>query len=317
MQKITVLGGAGFIGTNLCYLLAESQIPFEIIDLLPSQKFPEETKIADIRDKESLRNMIDGQVVVNLAAIHTDDVADVSEYYETNVIGAQNLAEICNDKGINKIIFTSSVAVYGFTKFRTDETGLINPITAYGKSKYQAEEKLQAWRTGSPTERALLIVRPTVIFGEGNRGNVYNLIKQISSGRFVMVGDGKNQKSMAYVQNIAAFLLTCVTTKTSHGIYNYVDTPDYTMNSLVTDVRKTMLGKDGVGLRLPKWAGMVLGWLADLVAKAIGRKLPISKIRVKKFTSSTSFASAKGTLNGFVAPYTLQEGLSRTLISLK
>jgi len=317
MGMITILGGSGFIGTNLCLLLASRQIPFEIIDLVPSVQFPDKTKIADIRDKGSLQNTITGQIVVNLAAVHTDDVSDPNEYYETNVFGSRNLAEVCAAKGINKIIFTSSVAVYGFAKLGTDETGAINPFNAYGKSKYQAEEELEQWRAENPDERALLVVRPTVVFGEGNRGNVYNLIKQISSGRFVMVGDGKNQKSMAYVQNIAAFLLTCVTTKTTYGIYNYVDTPDYEMNTLVAHVRKTMLGKDNVGPRLPKWAGLVLGWVADVVAKITGKKLPISRIRVQKFTSSTSFGTSKNELDGFEAPYTLQDGLEHTLTALK
>ena len=317
MEKISLIGGSGFIGTNLCRLLADRQIPFEIIDLVPSLQFPDKVKIADIRDKKSLTDTITGQIVVNLAAIHTDDVSGLNAYFDTNVTGAKNLADVCNDKGINKIIFTSSVAVYGFAKLGTDETGAINPFNAYGQSKYQAEQMLEAWRADNPAERALLVVRPTVVFGEGNRGNVYNLIKQISSGRFMMVGNGKNQKSMAYVQNIAAFLLTCVTTKTTYGIYNYVDTPDYDMNALVTDVRKTMLGKTGVGPRLPKWAGLVLGWIADVIAKVTGRTLPISRIRVKKFTSSTSFATAKGDLDSFVAPYSLEEGLARTLKSLK
>lgn len=317
MDKITLIGGSGFIGTNLCHLLADRQIPFEIIDLVPSLQFPGKTKIADIRDKKSLMDTISGQIVVNLAAVHTDDVSDLSAYFDTNVTGTKNLTEVCNDMGINKIIFTSSVAVYGFAKLGTDETGAINPFNAYGKSKYQAEEALEEWRAVEPNDRSLLVVRPTVVFGEGNRGNVYNLIRQISSGRFLMVGDGKNQKSMAYVQNIAAFLLTCISTKTTYGVFNYVDTPDYDMNALVTDVRKTMLGKTGVGPRLPKWAGLVLGWVADLVAKVTGRKLPISRIRVKKFTSSTSFASSKGDLDGFVAPYSLEDGLSRTLTSLK
>ncbi|WP_456387885.1 NAD-dependent epimerase/dehydratase family protein [Profundibacter sp.] len=316
MQKITVLGGSGFIGTCLCQLLADRQIPFEIIDLVTSEQFPDKTKIADIRDKESLQNTVEGEVVVNLAAVHTDD-SDPGAYFETNVLGAKNLAEICAEKGILKIVFTSSVAVYGFAKLGTDETGAINPFNEYGKSKYQAEEAFEEWHAKSPDDRALLVIRPTVVFGEGNRGNVYNLIKQISSGRFVMVGNGENQKSMAYVQNIAAFLLTCITTKTRHGTYNYVDTPDYDMNSLVTDVRKTMLGKENIGPRLPKWAGLILGWVADVVTKFTGRKLPISRIRVKKFTSSTSFATSKGDLDGFEAPFTLQEGLSRTLKSLK
>lgn len=317
MDMITILGGSGFIGTNLCQLLADRQMPFEIIDLVPSAVFPDKTKIADIRDRESLLNTITGQVVVNLAAVHTDDVSDPNDYYETNVFGSKNLADVCANKGISKIIFTSSVAVYGFAKLGTDETGAINPFNAYGKSKYQAEEELEQWHAADPNQRSLLVVRPTVVFGEGNRGNVYNLIKQISSGRFIMVGDGKNQKSMAYVQNIAAFLLTCVTTKTTHGVFNYVDTPDYDMNTLVTDVRKTMLGKDNVGPRLPKWTGLVLGWVADLVAKITGKKLPISKIRVQKFTASTSFATSKNELDGFETPYTLQEGVERTLSSLK
>lgn len=314
MHKVTLLGGSGFIGTCLCHLLADRQIPFEIIDLVKSEQFPDKTKIADIRDQESLMNSIEGQVVVNLAAVHTDD-ADPRAYFETNVLGAKNLAQVCAEKGIQKIIFTSSVAVYGFAKMGTDETGAINPFNEYGKSKYQAEEAFEEWYAKNPDDRSLLVVRPTVVFGEGNRGNVYNLIKQISSGRFVMVGNGKNQKSMAYVQNIAAFLLTCINTETAHGIYNYVDTPDYDMNSLVVDVRKAMLGKDTIGLRLPKWAGLVLGWIADVVAKITRRTLPISRIRVKKFTSSTSFATSKGDLDGFEAPYSLQEGLARTLKS--
>ena len=54
-------------------------------------------------------------------------------------------------------------------------------------------------------DKSLIIVRPTVIFGEGNRGNVFNLLNQIASGKFFMVGKGENKKSMAYIHNIVAF----------------------------------------------------------------------------------------------------------------
>ena len=49
-------------------------------------------------------------------------------------------------------------------------------------------------------------MRPTVIFGEGNRGNVYNLLNQIANGKFMMIGSGDNQKSMSYIGNIIAFI---------------------------------------------------------------------------------------------------------------
>ena len=135
-QKISVIGGAGFVGTNLCSALEKSQVDFEIIDLKKSKKFSDKSKIADIRDIDSLRENVTGDIVINLAAVHRDDVDDLSEYTRTNVEGAANLAQICSEKGICKIIFTSSVAVYGFTTKPTGENGQINPFNEYGRSKF-------------------------------------------------------------------------------------------------------------------------------------------------------------------------------------
>jgi GlcNAc-P-P-Und epimerase len=312
-SKISVIGGSGFIGTNLCQKLADRQISFEIIDLKPSQRFPDNCKIADVRDIGSLRRAITGDVIVNLAAIHRDDVHDRSEYFRTNVDGAENVAKVCSEKTIKKIVFTSSVAVYGFAESGTDENGAINPFNEYGKTKYQAEEKLRAWQALG--ENNVIIVRPTVIFGEGNRGNVYNLLNQIASGKFVMVGSGKNRKSMAYIGNIVAFLEACIETDRKNAIYNYIDTPDLDMNTLVRQVRNLLRGQDNVGLRLPHWVGLILGYVADGFTRATGKKLPISSIRIKKFCSSTAFASAKADLDGFEPPFTLQEGIERTLHS--
>ncbi len=146
-KKITVIGGSGFVGTNLCQTLADRQIPFEIIDIKQSQRFPEKCKIGDVRDLQSLREAITGDVVVNLAAVHRDDIRDKSEYVRTNVDGADNVAKVCFEKNIRKIVFTSSVAVYGFAEPGTDESGAINPFNEYGKTKYEAEEKLRAWHS--------------------------------------------------------------------------------------------------------------------------------------------------------------------------
>ena len=312
-KKITVIGGSGFVGTNLCRQLSLKQQDFEIIDLKMSNQFPEKCKIADVRDAATLRNTITGDVVVNLAAVHRDDIRDKTEYQRTNVDGAENVALVCAEKGIHKIVFTSTVAVYGFAKPGTDENGSINPFNEYGRTKFEAEEKLRAWRANG--DNSLIIVRPTVIFGEGNRGNVFNLLNQIASGKFLMVGRGENKKSMAYIGNVVAFLETCVATEQKYGIYNYVDTPDLTMNELVSQVRAKLNGKEGVGPRLPYWLGIIFGYTADLVAKISGKNLPVSSIRVKKFASSTEFKSAKASLENFEAPFSLSNGVERTLQS--
>ena len=312
-EKITVIGGSGFVGTNLCRQLASKQQDFEIVDLKSSNQFPEKCKIGDVRDIDTLRQTVTGTVVVNLAAVHRDDVRDKSEYQRTNVEGAENVALVCEEKGIEKIIFTSTVAVYGFAEPGTDENGVINPFNEYGRTKFDAEEKLRAWQ--SKGQNALLIVRPTVIFGEGNRGNVFNLLNQIASGKFVMIGKGENKKSLAYIQNVIAFLEKCIKIDQKYGVYNYVDTPDMTMNELVSQVRSKLKGRNSVGLRLPYWLGIILGKIADTVSALTGKNLPVSSIRVKKFASSTEFKSGKNTLEQFVAPFELSQGLERTLQS--
>ena len=274
-NKITIIGGSGFVGTNLCRLLELKQQDFEIIDLKMSNQFPDKCKIGDVRDIQSLRNSVTGDVVVNLAAVHRDDVKDKAEYHRTNVEGAQNIAQVCDEKGIDKIVFTSTVAVYGFAEPGTDETGAINPFNEYGRTKFEAEEKLRAWNINGIN--SLLIVRPTVIFGEGNRGNVFNLLNQIALGKFLMVGNGENKKSVAYIGNVVSFLAACISTEQKYGIYNYVDTPNLTMNELVSQVRFKLKGKRGVGLRLPYWLGMVLGYTADVVS-FVTKKKPTIKL---------------------------------------
>jgi GlcNAc-P-P-Und epimerase len=312
-NKITVIGGSGFVGTNLCKQLSFKQQDFEIIDIKMSNQFPDKCKIGDVRDIDTLRQTITGNVIVNLAAVHRDDVRDKSEYQRTNVNGAENIASVCEEKGIEKIVFTSTVAVYGFAEPGTAEDGEINPFNEYGRTKFEAEKKLWAWQ--SKSQNSLLIIRPTVIFGEGNRGNVFNLLNQIASGKFLMIGKGENKKSMAYIQNVVAFLEKCITTDQKYGVYNYVDTPDMTMNDLVSQVRAKLKGRQNVGPRLPYWFGLILGKIADAVSALTGKKLPVSSIRVKKFASSTEFKSAKSTLDQFIAPFELHQAIERTLQS--
>lgn len=311
-MAISILGGAGFIGTYTCRQLASEQSRFQIVDTAKSHEFADKARIGDIRDAAEMARELTGEVVINLAAVHRDDVTNPSEYFTTNVEGARVLCQVCEDKGIDKIVFTSSVSVYGFAPPGTCENGAIDPFNEYGRTKALAEDIYREWFEKDPENRSLIIVRPTVVFGEGNRGNVYNLLNQINSGAFAMIGSGKNKKSMAYVENLAAFLVKCIDSDEKYAVYNYVDTPDFTMNELVSLVRGKLLGKPSVGIRIPKFIGLIAGYTADIFAN-FGIKLPISSIRIKKFSAPSEFSSAKGELDGFVAPYTLHEGLERTL----
>lgn len=272
----------------------------------------EENSCLDIEVPESLERLSGAEAFINLAAEHRDDIRPLSRYDDVNVQGSVNVCDAARKHGVNKIIFTSSVAIYGFAPADTDESGEPNYFNDYGRTKYLAEQVYKDWQAEDSENRTLVIVRPTVIFGEGNRGNVFNLLKQIASGRFVMFGNGKNRKSMAYVENVAAFLEYSLSFMPGLHIYNYIDKPDFDMNTLVSEARKTLFGKNNVGLRLPAFLGMAIGYFADFVAKITGKTLPVSSIRVKKFLSTTQFASSVSE-TGFVPPVNLEEGLARTL----
>jgi len=259
-----------------------------------------------------MQKLSSAKLIVNLAAMHRDDVRPLSRYDDVNVKGAVNLCDAARSHGIDKIIFTSSVAIYGFAPAETNESGEPNYFNDYGRTKYLAEGVYKEWQAEDAKNRTLIIVRPTVIFGEGNRGNVFNLLKQISLRRFVMFGHGKNKKSMAYVENVAAFLEYSLSFEPGLHIHNYVDKPDLDMNTLISIVRRTLFGENNVGLRLPGFLGISIGYFADVIGKVVNKSLPVSSIRVKKFMGTTQFASSAST-TGFIAPVSLEDGLTRTL----
>jgi len=224
----------------------------------------------------------------------------------------KNVCEAAGKHHVNKIIFTSSVAIYAFAPADTDESGESNYFNEYGRTKSLAEQVFKAWQAEDPGSRTLVIVRPTVIFGSGDRGNVYNLLRQITSRRFLMVGDGTNKKSIAYVENVVAFIEFSLSFGPGLHIYNYIDKSDFDMNTLVSGLRKTLFGKANIGLRIPRFVGIALGYLADLVTMIIRKSLAVSSIRVKKFMGTTLYSSSISDA-GFVPPVNLEVGLARTL----
>jgi len=310
---IQVIGGSGFIGTRFCERLANFSIEFQILDKVISSSFAKDAILADVRDIAALdQNISHGAVLINLAAEHRDDVFPLSLYDDVNVQGAKNLCLVANQKNIQTIIFTSSVAVYGFAPLGTNESGKIAPFNDYGRTKWEAEQVYKAWQAEDPENRTLVIVRPTVVFGERNRGNVFNLLKQIASGKFVMVGDGLNRKSMAYVENVSAFLEYSMSFKPGVHIYNYIDKPDFSMNQLVGHVNKLLGRSSEIKFRMPYFVGLGIGKVFDLVAKLSGRKFPISSIRVKKFCANSVYESAISQ-TGFVPPVNLMDAIEKTV----
>lgn len=306
MVRIAIIGGSGFVGSRLSSVIRDVKI-FD-------KRIVSDDGYMDITIKATFREALYAvDSVVLLAAEHRDDVSPVSKYYETNVQGTLNVLEEMDRVGCKHLIFTSSVAVYGLNKVNPDESHPVDPFNHYGKSKWEAEKVIKAWYDKDPEGKSVTIIRPTVIFGEKNRGNVYNLLKQIASGKFLMIGKGQNRKSMAYVGNVVAFIKHRLElAEEGYHVFNYIDKPDLTMTSLLRVIEKS-LNKSIPSVRIPVWLGYFGGCGFDVLAFLTRKNLAISSVRVKKFVATTQFDATKVQSSGFKAPFTLEEGMDRTL----
>ena len=172
-NEIAIVGGAGFVGSRLTSRFNKRSILSNRYDIDLTNQLDRSIYL-DVERMDSLEQLTQVSTIINLAAVHRDDVRPLSRYDDVNVQGAKNICEAASKHGINKIIFTSSVAIYGFAPADTDESGAPNYFNDYGRTKYLAEQVYKVWQAEHPDIRTLVIVRPTVIFGEGNRGNVYS-----------------------------------------------------------------------------------------------------------------------------------------------
>ncbi|NCO03599.1 MAG: NAD(P)-dependent oxidoreductase [Alphaproteobacteria bacterium] len=304
-MKIAVTGGSGFIGGRLIKRLQMQG--HEIINIDIASIAP-----IDIEHKEPLIQACAGcDAIYHLAALHRDDIFPRSRYYDVNSDGTKNVIEAAKANGIKRIIFTSTFALYGLNTGMPDEMSQPKPFNDYGASKLEAEVALKTWAQSNSSNIAT-IIRPVVVFGEGNRGNVYTLLNQITKKQFFMIGDGTNKKSMAYVENVAAFLEYCLNEKSNFEIYNYADKPDFNMKDLITLIY-THLGWEKPKISIPYAFGLYAGYGFDAIARLTKKQLPISAVRVQKFCANTTCEAEKYRKVGFVPEFTLGEGVRRQI----
>lgn len=315
-MKILVIGSAGFIGQFLVKKLVENNHQVNGLDVNPH---PEEIdKICtchtgDLLSKEDLTNAAEGvDMVISLAAKHHDFGVSREEFFRVNEDGTQLLLDVAQNLNITKLIFYSTVAVYGTRKEPSTEEMMPLPDSNYGESKLAGEKRIYAW-CNADKKRNVIIVRPTVIYGPNNYANVYNLIDKIYRKKFLFVGDGKNIKSVAYVENLVdATLYLLDKFKSGYQIFNYSDEPQMTISEIV-DIIYNNMPFEAAKMKLPLWLAMSFGGIFDALGKLTGHNYPITAARMKKFATATYHQAEKIRHLGFKQRFETKDGFRRTI----
>jgi GlcNAc-P-P-Und epimerase len=236
-MRALLLGGDGYVGR---YLQRASTVITDAVsaDLRPSSP---DIRFCDVRRPlaETLGDLAPPDWIILLAATHREPGHELHEYYDTNVTGARNVAAYADQVGCRNIFFMSSTSPYGPTEGAKDESSPVTPVSAYGMSKLAAELILESWyHQDGEQERRLVICRPAVIYGPGERGNITRMIRAVRRGYFVIPGDRHVRKSYAYIEGLVESVDFTLTRPERYLLYNYAERDTETLEQLIRTVQE-------------------------------------------------------------------------------
>lgn len=321
-MNFIIFGGSGFIGTHLIHLLKEEVVTendkiYDLDIVLPG----EEGVVPGIVEKNDgveyirldVRKPIDfkfeptdNDVIFNLAAVHRTPGHPDNEYFETNILGAENVTAFAEKYGIKKILFTSSIAPYGASEELKKETTIPTPNTPYGISKLTAEKIHTIWQA-KDTSRELTIVRPGVVYGKGEHGNFTRLYWGIRKRYFVYTGRKDTIKACVYVKELVRFFKYRMIDNSFPGvdIFNCTFEPAYTIEQICN----TMMEATDMKRHIPLIPGGMLMFAAGILGPIGGKKVGIHPARVKKLMVSTNICGKKLAFSGYKFHYTFEESI--------
>lgn len=314
-MNILVTGSNGYVGSHLMYYLEEKGYNVFGIDKSKECNIEshENTIIGDIRNIEDYKpfdqHKID--IVVHCAADKHDFGISKESYFSNNEYGTEVLAEYMTKRDIKKVVYYSTVSVYGHQPHPCDESSEYKSNTVYGDSKFAGEKVLWKW-IEADKERALITLRPSVIYGMNNFANMYNLINQMHQFPWFMVGDGSHIKSMVALRNIID-INYFVLDKFKPGIQNFncIDKPYYTVKQLMQVIAENK-GFHMPKIYIPLNLAISIGKVFDVLGKVLRKDLPINSDRMRKFGTSTDYRAEKIRELGYVQKHSIEDIFKET-----
>ena len=311
-----IFGGSGFIGTHLIHLLKEKHPEANIYDLdivMPGEEgvVPGTVEMNEgvVYERVDVRKKIEwdiettpDDVVFNLAAVHRTPGHENKEYFETNIWGAENVTEWCTSHHITDLLFTSSIAPNGAAEDLKKEDTLPAPNTAYGISKLVAEKIHEKWAAVNNAQ--LVIVRPGVVYGKGEHGNMTRLYSGISKHYFFYTRKD-TVKACIYVKELVRFFMWSLENGKT-GVWNCTFEPAYSIEQICETMKKATKMKRFI----PVVPGKFLMGVAAIIGPIGGKAVGIHPARVRKLMVSTNISGDKLKTNGYKFHWTLEESFA-------
>ena len=298
-MKITITGSTGFVGCNLLEFLLDHNFEPKALNLrIPNWK-------TDLDE--------DSNAIIHLAgkAHDTKNTSNPEDYFDVNTKLTQDLFDAFLASNCRDFIFLSSVkAVTDKAEDIVIEETLTNPQTAYGQSKLQAEQYILS--KSLPQGKRVFIIRPSMIHGPGNKGNLNLLYQLVSKGIPWPLGAFGNKRSFCSIDNVC-FVIQQILEREDipSGIYNLADNDAISTNRLIELIAISKHKKAKI-YKISQKKINRLAKLGDLLS------LPLNSERLEKLTENFVVSNEKIVKAiGKPLPVSAENGLMKTYNSFK
>lgn len=277
-RKVLVTGGAGFIGSNLVRLLVEQGVIVRVLDNLSTgyikniENLPVEFIQGDMCDANLVQDAVDGMDTIFHLAAHIGNVKSLEHPQkdaQINVLGAVNLLEAARKAGVQRIVYSSSAAIFGeLLTMPIAEDHPQNPDSPYGVSKLAAEKYMLTF--AKLYSMTVICLRYFNVYGVHQRYDAYGNVIPIFADRLlqgkplIIYGTGEQTRDFVNVKDVAKANFLAATRAQHTGVYNLGSGFDITINALASYCQKTSGIKAVEVVNAPPRRGEVLNCRADI-----------------------------------------------------
>jgi UDP-glucose 4-epimerase len=297
-MRVLVTGAGGFIGEHLVLRLAREgyQVRACVHHSQTEISVPSEVQVVegDVRNRSSMKAAASGcELILHLAgkahAVH-EVGADEDEYHAVNVEGTRHVLDGAVAGGARKIIFFSSVKVFGErSQGCMDESALPQPTTPYGRSKWEAEQLLNEY--GARGGLTLSSFRLPMVYGPSHKGNLSRMIAAIDQGRFPPLPQVPNRRSLLHIENlIDATLLAMRSGGPLRPCYVVTDARPYSITEIYESLRKGV-GRPVARWRVPARLLKAAARCGDVLERVTRRSSPLTSRTLEKLIGSAWYSS--------------------------
>lgn len=269
----------------------------------------EQADFTRVGDQE-MRALTKGcDVVIHCAGLVHNEQAAYQEYEVINVRATQQLAEACAANGVSTLVFLSTSAVYGKGPFKNiPEGGPLAAKTPYAVSKATSEAFLQSLNGRIPR---VIVFRPSMVFGEGDRGNMLSLIRQIKKEEYFHISGGTTPKSLIYVDDLARAIIACVEkAPPGYHVFNVANPQPVSTKVLVEEIAQAL----GVTKKFPSLPEGILKLGAKAAQAFMPGKINVTPEQIEKMATETTCSVDKlVTAIGFSPSINLSDAIKKEI----